>query len=63
MMTKKDFVLIASALREAYSECTGPLERKGVVIASNALARDLKLNNPRFDKDTFITATLPKEEL
>ena len=59
VMTNKDILVIASALREAYGKCNGPHEREGVIKAVNLLARDLKIRIPSLDPDDFIRRTIP----
>ncbi len=55
-MTKKDYKLIAEALKEAREE-SNPLEgRSGVTLAAQKLANVLRADNPRFDYKRFLEA-------
>ena len=70
-MTRKDYVLIASAIRESaptISEsglvkrgpASGAVSVRGSVCLdiANALADRLQGNNPRFDRERFLRAAL-----
>ncbi len=57
-MTKKDFELIAKAIRDAYTamdeEATD--HRDGTRYCAYRLASALAAANPRFDRERFLTA-------
>lgn len=59
MMTRKDFELIAGAIREAsadgLSRATGTV-LMGVELTANRLADALKWANPNFDPKRFLEA-------
>jgi hypothetical protein len=57
-MTRKDYELIAAALREALAYAMEDSEKDGVAIAAERIATALKADNSRFDKDRFIAASL-----
>ena len=60
-MTRKDYVAIAkaiSAVRE-YSYLKGDLNfQAGIDQVTGAISEVLRQDNPRFDRERFITATL-----
>jgi hypothetical protein len=55
-MTKKDYILIAKALRESRLYCETESQRRGVQRAELTIARALKADNPRFDRERFLEA-------
>jgi hypothetical protein len=61
-MTRKDYVLIAAALKEAAEQVpnTGLIgqtyETLGHYTAARVLAHALAKDNPRFDRERFLTA-------
>lgn len=71
-MTRKDFVVIANALREATELVNASLEkddadkrklchqRQGISIAAGVIADALAASNPNFDIYRFLDATNPK---
>lgn len=54
-MTKKDYELIAGAIYNQYSVETGQ-SQQGIENVARLLAYKLELDNPRFDRNKFITA-------
>lgn len=64
-MTRKDYVLLAAALREARVEVTSNelyTVFKGWKRAVDALADALAKDNPRFDRDRFLAACDEEEK-
>lgn len=55
-MTRKDYVLIAEALRLARSAGTGAGHDAGIYDAARVLAETLANDNPRFDSERFLKA-------
>lgn len=56
-MTRKDFQLIADAIREARTNAKGdPYMLHGVDLASHALTNALASSNARFDANRFLAA-------
>ena len=56
-MTKKDYELIANVINGCVKYDTGELTGKQMLVeVSYQLAEFLKQDNPRFDKNKFITA-------
>ena len=56
-MTRKDYILIAKAFRQAQEDNYGDSSANaGIEYASDLLADALAKENPRFDKDKFIKA-------
>ena len=54
-MTRKDYILLADALKAAaYS--LNPPERTGALLAANEIAHCLAEDNPRFDRARFLKA-------
>lgn len=53
-MTKKDYELIAGALRKLAA--VGPVNAAASESASIALAVAFSADNPRFNRDTFLAA-------
>lgn len=67
-MTRKDYVLIASAVNEYLSLCVklgeeSTEDAKMNIPMLHAIARELKKDNPAFDFEKFMTACLPTELL
>lgn len=54
-MTKKDYVLIASAINEAMM-WGGEEQKDGVRLTAQFIETKLEANNDRFDCDRFLTA-------
>jgi hypothetical protein len=54
-MTRKDYILLAEALKAA-AYALNPPERTGALLAANEIAHRLKQDNPRFDRHRFIQA-------
>jgi len=54
-MTRKDYQLIAAALKDALSAFDHP-KRAGAVLAAQELAYRLRDDNPRFDRKKFLEA-------
>jgi len=54
-MTRKDYILIAAALKAAYDE-TYHTVHAGIDAAAVALADALGRDNPRFDRERFLKA-------
>lgn len=59
-MTRKDYVLIAAALKATYrpqlvDDHTRGIN-DGVAAAAESLAIELKRDNPRFDRERFLKA-------
>lgn len=54
-MSRKDYILIAAALKAASESVTG-LERKGVQWAARDLAQALARDNARFNRERFLEA-------
>lgn len=54
-MTRKDYILIADALRTVIGSLDNP-ERRGAVLAAGELAHVLKADNPRFETIRFLKA-------
>jgi hypothetical protein len=60
-MTRKDYVLLASAISAVrqYSYLSGvPQFEAGIDQITGAISEVLKQDNPRFDRERFITATM-----
>lgn len=54
-MTRKDYVLLAEAIKAAV-EATDYPERLGALLAANEIAHRLQQDNPRFDRARFLKA-------
>ena len=54
-MTRKDYQLIAGALKDALGAIDHP-QRAGAVLAAQELAYRLRDDNPRFDRKRFLEA-------
>ena len=56
-MTRKDYVLIAAALKSAHDGHNGrPQALRGVADAADRIAIALARDNPRFDRERFLKA-------
>jgi hypothetical protein len=56
-MTRKDYVLIAAAIKAAYQTFDKPSNHaNGARHVAHTLADTLATDNPRFDRDRFLTA-------
>lgn len=56
-MTKKDYELIARALKRAHENVNGgQTVEDGAKLAAEYLADALAQDNPRFDRERFLTA-------
>lgn len=54
-MTRKDYVLLAAALKAARDRLTGPSQEvDGIDYAAMDIADALAADNPRFDRDRFL---------
>lgn len=56
-MTRKDYNLIASTIKEAIKPLSIS-ETQGAIAVTEALCRALKSTNPGFRPDTFLAAAL-----
>lgn len=54
-MTRKDYILLAEALK-AVADATEYPERLGALLAANEIAHRLQQDNPRFDRARFLKA-------
>jgi hypothetical protein len=54
-MSKKDYVLIASAISES-RVFAGSDDKNGITLATFSIADKLQRENPRFDRGRFLTA-------
>lgn len=63
-MTRKDYILIAGALRIEY-DCVADMERESQTILNVAerIARFLYDDNPRFDREHFLAVVRGEKEL
>jgi hypothetical protein len=59
-MTRKDYELIAAAMRQADRYCETDNQRRGVQRACLTLADVLETDNPRFDRARFLDACREK---
>ena len=55
-MTRKDYVLIAAALKNARGDCATGAEYEGVDTAARHVSDALAKDNPRFERGRFLTA-------
>lgn len=63
-MTRKDYQLIADALKSARDESTTEWLRAGVERAASRVAQALRATNPRFDVTRFLVACgIPESEI
>ena len=54
-MTRKDYILLADALKAAAASLDHP-ERTGAFLAAGQIAHALAQDNPRFDRARFLKA-------
>lgn len=54
-MTRKDYVLLADAIKAVADSIDYP-ERLGAQLAANEIAHRLQRDNPRFDRERFLKA-------
>jgi hypothetical protein len=60
-VTRKDYVLIAAALKAAMSHAEGmPTEQAGIEEAARELCSALASDNPRFDRARFLKAAIAR---
>jgi hypothetical protein len=58
-VTRKDYVLIAAALKAAMSHAEGmPASQAGIERAAHELCCALASDNPRFDRTRFLKAAI-----
>ncbi len=64
-MTRKDYILIAEALRITYLQHKPILSQalNGVGDAANEIADALKRDNPRFDKEHFLAVVRGEKDV
>jgi hypothetical protein len=65
-MTRKDYILIANALREALTDGVGGAnenEKEGIHIAASHLANALPYDNPRFNSEHFLSVVRGEKDL
>jgi len=55
-MTRKDFALIAEAIRLSYIIADEPGDTHGISMTETAIANVLAREYPRFDRDRFVAA-------
>jgi len=60
-MTRKDYILIAAALKDAHALCSHPFAgpvtaEAGCELAAQRVADALARDNPRFDRERFLKA-------
>lgn len=55
-MTRKDYVLIADAIKWQMENSTSAEQQQGVKFTAGELAWRLAQENPRFDRERFLTA-------
>jgi len=55
-MTKKDYELIARGIKGVYMDCEDEIEQYAVSEVARSLSIDLQDDNPRFDRNKFLTA-------
>lgn len=61
MMTKKNYVAIAAAIKASHTDAETSIvlperERTGVAIAAQSIAKALAADNPHFDHPRFLRA-------
>lgn len=54
-MTRKDYILLAEALKNAIC-ALNKTERTGALLAANEISHRLKQDNPRFERKRFLEA-------
>ena len=52
-MTKKDYVLLATAIAQAYAEASGPQEKRGIDKVLEHVEHALQIDNSRFSPSRF----------
>jgi hypothetical protein len=65
-MTRKDYILIASVLRNAYSTCLdvhNPSNAQAVQEMANAFACALANDNPKFNREHFLAVVYSVKSL
>ncbi len=62
-MTRKDYILIARALRGARIVCTVQEAKDGVDYAALNMVTELSRDNPRFDRDHFLAVVRGEKAL
>ena len=70
-MTRKDYILIARALQDAYTADGDAFKRRGggnhfhdgVTASADYLASVLEQDNPRFDRDHFLAVVRGEKAL
>jgi hypothetical protein len=55
-MTRKDYVMLAAAIKEAHAYAIDAARRLGVASAAHEVADAIARDNPRFDRDRFLKA-------
>ena len=58
-MTRKDYILIAEALRKEYTASAGKQDTRAALLVSDVLEKD----NPRFDCEHFLAVVRGEREL
>jgi hypothetical protein len=58
-MSRKDFVLIASTIRIAFSRVRTAEQQQGVLQVALDMADDLRSTNPNFNRSRFLDAAVP----
>lgn len=58
-MTRRDYILLSTALRRAHSQAESPIEAQGVRLAANEIGhaiaqRNLAFNYPQFMRDSGV---------
>lgn len=56
-MTRKDYIVIAEAIKDALSYDANEHERSMAQNIANRIAIAMRADNPRFDRERFMTAT------
>jgi len=55
-MTRKDYQLLASAISSSYNTWNAIAARMAISDVAHELARQLKIDNEKFDRDRFFEA-------
>lgn len=55
-ITRKDYVLLASAIERAHTESLGSDMKEGSSLTAERIADALQADNPRFDRARFLNA-------
>lgn len=58
-MTRKDYVLLAQAIRGSFAAVKNAEQQNGVKTAAERLSDALAADNPRFDRTRFLEAAIP----